>query len=129
MSNNGTHIQSWWGWAWVRGWGKLSVSQLNAVSSRRWERHSGPCRVELVASKNLTLHVDTFPLAPCICINIMCLLHPQAEVVWKGTIKYLCTAAPLAAQSCCLLELSEYQGPEGCWKSDQRGTESSVKYS
>lgn len=60
---------------------KLFVSQLYALSSGRWERHGDVLKAELVAGQDLTLHVDTFLLTLCICINGMCLLHCKVRTV------------------------------------------------
>lgn len=77
----------------VRGWEKLSVTQLYTWSGGRWERQSGACKVKLAAGQNLTLCVDTFLLVLCICLNNMCVLHPKARTVWKGTIPGHCSTS------------------------------------
>lgn len=85
------------------------VTQVYTLSGGRWERHDGALKAEPVAGQNLTLHVDTFLLILHICLYGMCLLHPKAQTVWRGNIKYLGIVAPRAARSHCLLELSEYK--------------------
>jgi len=104
MPTNRAHLMFWWGWPWLRGWGKLLVTQLYALSSGRWERHGAALWVELVAGQNLTSPVDTFLLTLSIRINGTCLLHPKARTVCKGNFKYLGIAAPRAPQSICLLD-------------------------